>query len=116
MEEQMIIRAWSRLAAIAPRPRALWNFPAATLSRKLREYEIDVPSGDGSAKLGRHQRGPAEILSAPRSYIGDFEKMRTAKNWQVQALNLSTGGNGAGCSQRSERVCGINRREFSAAR
>src|SRR5450755_3966363 len=52
MEEQMIIRALEQTGGHRAQAAEQLGISRRTLSRKLREYEIDLQTGAGSAKLG----------------------------------------------------------------
>jgi PAS domain S-box-containing protein len=93
MEEQMIIRALEQTGGHRAQAAEKLGISRRTLSRKLREYDINVPSGDNSAKLG--------IISEEQQkfFRGKVNLPVTLKNahgkaLQVQAVNLSTGGMG----------------------
>jgi PAS domain S-box-containing protein len=93
MEEQMIIRALERTGGHRAQAADQLGISRRTLSRKLREYEIDVPSGDGSAKLGFISEDQQKFF---RAKVNISVTLRNAhgKELQVQAVNLSTGGMG----------------------
>jgi transcriptional regulator with PAS, ATPase and Fis domain len=93
MEEQMIIRALEQSGGHRAQAADQLGISRRTLSRKLREYDIDVPSGDGSAKLGIIIGDQQKFF---RAKVNLSVTLRNAhgKELQVQALNLSTGGMG----------------------
>ncbi|HEY6303341.1 MAG TPA: sigma 54-interacting transcriptional regulator [Terriglobales bacterium] len=93
MEEQMIIRALEQSGGHRAQAADQLGISRRTLSRKLREYDIDVPSGDGSAKLGVILGDQQKFF---RAKVNLSVTLRNAqgKELQVQALNLSTGGMG----------------------
>ncbi len=93
MEEQMIIRALEQTGGHRAQAAEQLGISRRTLSRKLREYEIDVPSGDGSAKLGTISEEQQKFF---RSKVNLSVTLKNAhgKEMQVQAVNLSTGGMG----------------------
>jgi PAS domain S-box-containing protein len=93
MEEQMIIRALEQTGGHRTQAAEQLGISRRTLSRKLREYEIDVPSGDGSAKLGIISEDQQKFF---RSKVNLSVTLKNAhgKELQVQAVNLSTGGMG----------------------
>ena len=93
MEEQMIIRALEQSGGHRAQAADQLGISRRTLSRKLREYDIDVPSGDGSAKLGIILGDQQKFF---RAKVNLSVTLRNAhgKELQVQALNLSTGGMG----------------------
>jgi PAS domain S-box-containing protein len=93
MEEQMIIRALEQSGGHRAQAADQLGISRRTLSRKLREYDIAVPSGDGSAKLGIIIGDQQKFF---RAKVNLSVTLRNAhgKELQVQALNLSTGGMG----------------------
>ncbi len=93
MEEQMIIRALEQTGGHRAQAAEQLGISRRTLSRKLREYEIGVPSGDGSAKLGVISEDQQKFF---RSKVNLSVSLKNAqgKELQVQAVNLSTGGMG----------------------
>ncbi len=93
MEEQMIIRALEQTGGHRAQAAEQLGISRRTLSRKLREYEIDVPSGEGSAKLGIISEDQQKFF---RAKVNVSVTLRNAhgKELQVQAVNLSTGGMG----------------------
>ncbi len=93
MEEQMIIRALEQSGGHRAQAADQLGISRRTLSRKLREYDIQVPSGDGSAKLGIIIGDQQKFF---RAKVNLSVTLRNAhgKELQVQALNLSTGGMG----------------------
>ena len=93
MEEQMIIRALEQTGGHRAQAAERLGISRRTLSRKLREYEIEVPSGDGSAKLGVISEDQQKFFRA-KVNISVTLKNAHGKELQVQAVNLSTGGMG----------------------
>ena len=93
MEEQMIIRALEQTGGHRAQAAEQLGISRRTLSRKLREYEIDVPSGDGSANLGVISEDQQKFFRA-KVNISVTLKNAHGKELQVQAVNLSTGGMG----------------------
>ena len=93
MEEQMIIRALEQSGGHRAQAADQLGISRRTLSRKLREYDIAVPSADGSAKLGIIIGDQQKFF---RAKVNLSVTLRNAhgKELQVQALNLSTGGMG----------------------
>jgi two-component system, NtrC family, response regulator AtoC len=93
MEEQMIIRALEQTGGHRAQAAERLGISRRTLSRKLREYEIATPSGDGSAKLGVISQEQQKFF---RAKVNISVNLRNAhgKELQVQAVNLSTGGMG----------------------
>jgi PAS domain S-box-containing protein len=93
MEEQMIIRALEQTGGHRAQAAAQLGISRRTLSRKLREYEIDASSGEGSAKLGAISQEQQKFFRA-RVNVAVTLKNSHGKELQVQAVNLSTGGMG----------------------
>jgi transcriptional regulator with PAS, ATPase and Fis domain len=93
MEEQMIIRALEQTGGHRAQAAEQLGISRRTLSRKLREYEIDVPPGEGAAKLGTISQEQQKFF---RSKVNLSVTLKNAggKELQVQAVNLSTGGLG----------------------
>jgi len=93
MEEQMIIRALEQTGGRRAQAAEQLGISRRTLSRKLREYEIDVPAGESSARLGIISEDQQKFF---RAKVNLCVTLRNAhgKELQVQALNLSTGGMG----------------------
>jgi PAS domain S-box-containing protein len=93
MEEQMIIRALEQTGGHRAQAAEQLGISRRTLSRKLREYEIDVSAGEGSAKLGTISQEQQKFFRA-KVNVSVTLKNAHGKELQVQAVNLSTGGMG----------------------
>jgi PAS domain S-box-containing protein len=93
MEEQMIIRALEQTGGHRAQAAEQLGISRRTLSRKLREYEIDVRGGDGSARLGTISEDQQKFFRA-KVNVSVTLKNAQGKELQVQAVNLSTGGMG----------------------
>ena len=93
MEEQMIIRALEQTGGHRAQAAEQLGISRRTLSRKLREYEIDVPSGDGAAKLGTISQEQQKFFRAKVNFSVTLKNAQ-GKELQAQAVNLSTGGMG----------------------
>src|SRR5258708_10251404 len=93
MEEQMIIRALEQTGGHRAHAAEQLGISRGTLSRKMREYEIDTGAEGGSAKLGTIREDQQKFL---RSKVNISVTLKNAhgKELQVQAVNLSTGGMG----------------------
>jgi transcriptional regulator with PAS, ATPase and Fis domain len=93
MEEQMIIRALQQTGGHRAQAAEKLGISRRTLSRKLREYDIDVPTGDAESKLGIISEEQQKFF---RAKVNLCVTLRNAhgKELQVQAVNLSTGGMG----------------------
>jgi transcriptional regulator with PAS, ATPase and Fis domain len=93
MEEQMIIRALEQTGGHRGQAAEQLGISRRTLSRKLREYEIDTRSSEGSAKLGIISEDQQKFFRA-KVNLSVTLKNAHGKELQVQAVNLSTGGMG----------------------
>jgi PAS domain S-box-containing protein len=93
MEEQMIIRALEQSGGHRAQAAEQLGISRRTLSRKLREYEIDTRAGAAAAKLGIISEDQQKFF---RSKVNISVTLKNAhgKELQVQAVNLSTGGMG----------------------
>lgn len=93
MEEQMIIRALEQTGGHRAQAAERLGISRRTLSRKLREYEIDAPACDRSAKLGVISQEQQKFFRA-KVNLSVTLKNAQGKELLVQAVNLSTGGLG----------------------
>jgi DNA-binding NtrC family response regulator len=93
MEEQMIIRALEQTGGRRAQAAEQLGISRRTLSRKLREYEINVAAGEGSAKLGTISQEQQKFFRAKVNLTVTLRNSH-GKELQVQAVNLSTGGMG----------------------
>jgi hypothetical protein len=93
MEEQMIIRALEQSGGRRGHAAEQLGISRRTLSRKLREYEIEAPAGEGAAKLGVISGDQQKFFRA-KVNVSVTLKNAHGKELQVQAVNLSTGGMG----------------------
>jgi PAS domain S-box-containing protein len=93
MEEQMIIRALEQTGGHRAQAAEQLGISRRTLSRKLREYDIDTRAGAAAAKLGIISEDQQKFF---RSKVNVSVTLKNAhgKELQVQAVNLSTGGMG----------------------
>jgi len=93
MEEQMIIRVLEQTGGHRSQAAERLGISRRTLSRKLREYGIDVPTGESSASLGIISPEQQKFF---RAKVNIPVTLRNAGGieLQVQAVNLSTGGMG----------------------
>jgi len=92
MEEQMIIRALEQTGGHRAHAAEQLGISRRTLSRKMREYEIDTRAEGGSQSSVLSAR-ISEVLPFQSQYFRNPEKC-AGKELQVQAVNLSTGGMG----------------------
>ena len=90
MEEQMIIRALKQTGGHRSQAAEQLGISRRTLSRKLREYEIDC---DGSSRLGVISEDQQKFFRAKVNCSVTLKNAQ-GKELQVQAVNLSTGGMG----------------------
>jgi len=90
MEEQMIIRALQQTGGHRSQAAEQLGISRRTLSRKLREYEIDC---DGPSKLGVISEDQQKFFRAKVNCSVTLKNAQ-GKELQVQAINLSTGGMG----------------------
>jgi PAS domain S-box-containing protein len=93
MEEQMIIRALEQTGGHRAQAAERLGISRRTLSRKLREYEIDMRGGDASSRLGIISEDQQKFFRAKVS-VSVTLKNAHGKELQVHAVNLSTGGMG----------------------
>ncbi len=93
MEEQMIIRALEQTGGHRAQAAEQLGISRRTLSRKLREYEIETRTGEGSAKLGIISEDQQKFFRA-KVNLSVTLKNAHGKELQVHAVNLSTGGMG----------------------
>jgi len=93
MEEQMIISALERTGGHRAHAAEQLGISRRTLSRKLREYGIEVPSGDRMATLGTISHEQQKFFRAKVNLSVTLQNAN-GKECQAQAVNLSTGGMG----------------------
>ena len=93
MEEEMIIRALEKTGGHRAQAAEQLGISRRTLSRKLREYGIDVPAGDRSLTLGSISEERQKFFRAKVS-VAVTLKNPQGKEIEVTAVNLSTGGMG----------------------
>jgi DNA-binding NtrC family response regulator len=93
MEEQMIIRALELTGGHRTQAAERLGISRRTLTRKLREYGIDVPSSDAPPKLGVISEDQQKFFRA-KVNLSVTLRNHQGKELQVQAANLSTGGMG----------------------
>lgn len=106
MEEQMIIKALERTGGQRTLAAEQLGISRRTLSRKLKEYNINFAPGDSNASLGfisneqqKFFRARVEIPVTIRNSQGDVI--------QVQGKNLSTGGMGLDGVKEPLRFTGL---------
>jgi PAS domain S-box-containing protein len=106
MEEQMIIRALERSGGHRGQAAEQLGISRRTLSRKLKEYKIDIKPGEGVDALG------VISLEQQKFFRARIQLPVTLKNQQgeeasVQGVNLSTGGMGLDGLQQPTRFAGL---------
>jgi PAS domain S-box-containing protein len=93
MEEQMIIRALERSGGHRTQAAEQLGISRRTLSRKLKEYNINVNPGEGSNSLGFISLEQQKFFRA-RIQLAVALKNQQGEEVCVQGVNLSTGGMG----------------------
>jgi len=93
MEEQMIIRALERSGGHRSQAAEQLGISRRTLSRKLKEYNINVNPGDGANSLGFISLEQQKFFRA-RIQLAVALKNQLGEEVCVQGVNLSTGGMG----------------------
>jgi PAS domain S-box-containing protein len=93
MEEQMIIRALERSGGHRSQAAEQLGISRRTLSRKLKEYNINVNPGEGANSLGFISLEQQKFFRA-RIQISVALKNQHGDEVCVQGVNLSTGGMG----------------------
>jgi PAS domain S-box-containing protein len=93
MEEQMIIRALERSGGHRSQAAEQLGISRRTLSRKLKEYNINVNSADAANSLGFISLEQQKFFRA-RVQIAVELKNQQGDSVSVQGVNLSTGGMG----------------------
>ncbi len=106
MEEQMIIRALERSGGHRSQAAEQLGISRRTLSRKLKEYNINVNPGDMPNMLG------SISLDQQKFFRARVQLMVTLKNQQgyetqVKGVNLSTGGMGLDDLNEPMRFTGL---------
>ncbi len=93
MEEQMIIRALERCGGHRGQAADQLGISRRTLSRKLKEYSINVTPADTAATLGSISMEQQKFFRA-RIQLEVVLKNQQGEETTVQGVNLSTGGMG----------------------
>jgi PAS domain S-box-containing protein len=93
MEEQMIIRALERSGGHRSQAAEQLGISRRTLSRKLKEYNINVSTGDGANALGVISLEQQKFFRA-RIQLAVTLKNQQGEETSVQGVNLSSGGLG----------------------
>ena len=93
MEEQMIIRALERSGGHRSQAAEQLGISRRTLSRKLKEYSININSADAANSLGFISLEQQKFFRA-RVQLAVVLKNQQGEEVAVQGVNLSTGGLG----------------------
>jgi len=93
MEEQMIIRALERSGGHRSQAAEQLGISRRTLSRKLKEYNININPGDAASALGLISLEQQKFFRA-RIQLAVTLKNQHGEEVCVQGVNLSTGGLG----------------------
>jgi two-component system response regulator AtoC len=106
MEEQMIIRALERSGGHRSQAAEQLGISRRTLSRKLKEYNINVNAGEGAKSLGFISLEQQKFFRA-RIQIPVTLKNQSGEEILVDGVNLSTGGMGLDGLKESMRFTGL---------
>jgi PAS domain S-box-containing protein len=106
VEEQMIIKALERTGGHRTLAAEQLGISRRTLSRKLKEYNINFAPADSAASVGFISNEQQKFFRA-RVQIPVTIKNSRAEEIQVQGVNLSTGGMGLDCLEDPLRFSGV---------
>ncbi len=106
MEEQMIIRALERSGGHRGQAADQLGISRRTLSRKFKEYKIDIKPGEGADSLGVISLEQQKFFRA-RVQLPVTLKNQQGEEASVQGVNLSTGGIGLDGLQQPMRFAGL---------
>jgi PAS domain S-box-containing protein len=106
MEEQMIIRALERSGGHRSQAAEQLGISRRTLSRKLKEYNINVNVGEGSNSMGSISMEQQKFFRA-RIHLDVVLKNQQGEECSVQGVNLSTGGMGVDGLNEPTRFTGL---------
>ena len=106
MEEQMIIRALERSGGHRGQAADQLGISRRTLSRKLKEYSINVAPGDGANSLGFISLDQQKFFRA-RIQLAVTLKNQQGDEVHIQGMNLSTGGMGLDGLKEPMRFAGL---------
>jgi PAS domain S-box-containing protein len=106
MEEQMIIKALERTGGHRTQAAEQLGISRRTLSRKLKEYNIDFAPGESAAPLGFVSTEQQKFFRA-RVEIPVKLKNARGEEISVQGVNLSTGGMGLDGLKEPLRFSGL---------
>jgi PAS domain S-box-containing protein len=106
MEEQMIIKALERTAGQRTLAAEQLGISRRTLSRKLKEYNINFAPGESTASLGFISTEQQKFFRA-RVEIAVTIRNAQGEELHVQGVNLSTGGMGLDGLKEPLRFSGL---------
>jgi transcriptional regulator with PAS, ATPase and Fis domain len=106
MEEQMIIRALERSGGHRGQAADQLGISRRTLSRKLKEYNINISPGEGANALGFISLDQQKFFRA-RIQLAVTLKNQHGEEAAVQGVNLSTGGMGLDGLKEPMRFSGL---------
>jgi transcriptional regulator with PAS, ATPase and Fis domain len=106
MEEQMIIRALERSGGHRGQAADQLGISRRTLSRKLKEYNINISPGEGANALGFISLDQQKFFRA-RIQLAVTLKNQHGEEASVQGVNLSTGGMGLDGLKEPMRFSGL---------
>ena len=106
MEEQMIIRALERSGGHRGQAADQLGISRRTLSRKLKEYNINISAGEGANSLGFISLDQQKFFRA-RIQLAVTVKNQNGDEASVQGVNLSTGGMGLDGLKEPMRFSGL---------
>ena len=106
MEEQMIIRALERSGGHRSQAAEQLGISRRTLSRKLKEYNININSADAANSLGFISLEQQKFFRA-RVQLAVVLKNQQGQEVSVEGVNLSTGGMGVHGLKEPMRFTGL---------
>ena len=106
MEEQMIIRALERSGGHRAQAADQLGISRRTLSRKLKEYNINITGGEGTNPLGLISLDQQKFFRA-RIQLAVTLKNQRGDQVHVEGVNLSTGGMGLDGLQEPMKFAGL---------
>jgi PAS domain S-box-containing protein len=106
MEEQMIIRALERSGGHRSQAAEQLGISRRTLSRKLKEYNININSADAVNSLGFISLEQQKFFRA-RVALDVVLKNQKGEEVRVQGVNLSTGGMGVDGLKEAMKFTGL---------
>jgi len=106
MEEQMIIKALENTGGHRGQAAQQLGISRRTLSRKLREYEIEVHDGDGARALGSLSNAQQKFFRAKTRFPVSLKNAQ-GNELNVTGVNLSSGGLGVDGLTDPKRFTGL---------